>query len=80
MEEQINFLEFHKERLEHVGFWQEGYKQTLLKSAEQNYKTEILREYTIVDIIFKDDKNFLMKWVKRFQTLTDEELKEQYGR
>ena len=80
MKEQIDFLEHHKKGLEHLGFWQEGYKATLLKSAEQNYKTEILRDYTITDIILTDDKKFLMKWVKRFQPLTDKELKEQYGR
>jgi len=76
---EIDFLELHKKGLEHSGFWQEGYKQTLIKSAEQNFKTEIIRDYTITDIVIKDDK-FLMKWVKRFQPLTKEELKEQYGR
>ena len=78
--EKIDFLEYHKERLEHLGFWQEGYKETLLKSAEENYKTEILRDYKITDIILTEDKKFLMKWVKRFQPLTAKELKEQYGR
>lgn len=77
---ETDFLELHKKHLEHIGFWEEGYKATLLKSAEQNYKTEIIRDYEIVDIIFKEDKKFLMKWVKRFKPLTKEELKEQYGR
>ena len=76
---EIDFLELHKKHLESQGFWQEGYKQTLIKSAEQNYKTEIIRDYTITDIVIKEDK-FLMKWIKRFQPLTKEELKEQYGR
>ncbi len=77
---EIDFLELHKDGLQHLGFWQEGYKETLLKSAEQNYRTEIIRDYTITDIIFKDNNKFLMKWVKRFKSLTKEELKEQYGR
>ena len=58
MKKPFNFLEYHKEEVEQLGFWQEGYKTTLIKSVEQNYKTEILKEFTIVDIVFKDDKKF----------------------
>jgi len=79
MKENKDFLELHKGSLEHLGFWQESYLQTLLKSAEQNYKTEIIKDYTITDIILKDNK-FIMKWVKRHVPLTKQELKEQYGR
>ena len=42
-------------------------------------KTEIIREWTIVDLVFNGDKA-LVKWEKRYQPLTDEELKDNYGR
>ena len=35
MKEQFDFLEHHKKGLEHLGFWQEGYKASLLKSGER---------------------------------------------
>lgn len=76
----IDFLEQHKKSLEVIGFWDEISKTTILKSLEHNYKTEILRNYMITDIVLKDDKKFLIKWDKRFEPLTNEELKEQYER
>lgn len=45
--------------------WQEGYKSVLMKALESIYKPEVLKEYTITDIILKEDK-FLFKWEKRF--------------
>ena len=75
----MDFLELHKEGLETVGFWEECYKSSLILALEDRYKTEIIRDYQISDLIVKDNNKFLIKWDKRFQPLSDEELLEQYG-
>ena len=77
--EKVDFLQIHKDGLEHIGFWNEFFKATILKSIEQLHKTEIIKEYAAVDLII-NDKKVLVKWVKRFQPLSEEELKEDYGR
>ena len=75
----MKFLELHKEKMETLGFWSEEYKSVVISMMETRYKTEVIREWVIVDLIFKDDKA-LIKWKKRFQPLTDEQLKDKYGR
>lgn len=77
--EKVDFLQIHKDGLEYIGFWNEFTKEAVLKSLEQLHKTEIIKEYSAVDIIL-NDKKVLIKWVKRFKPLSDEELKEDYGR
>ena len=77
--EKVDFLQVHKDGLEHIGFWNEFFKETVLKSIEQLHKAEIIKEFSAVDIIL-NDKKVLIKWVKRFQPLSDEELKDDYGR
>lgn len=74
-----DFLEFHKERLEHIGFWSEEYIEIVKKSIESRYKTEVIRNYCVTDIFIKDRK-VLVKWIKRHEPLSDEELSENYGR
>jgi hypothetical protein len=68
-----------KEKPEFQPGWREEFKSTIKLSIELTYKTEILRHYTVSDIIERGDK-FLIKWVERWVPLTDEELKEKYGR
>jgi hypothetical protein len=63
----------------HSGFWSEGYKRTLLRSLEANYNSLILRDLFIEDVIINGDK-IMIKWGKRYTPLTDEKLKEEYGR
>jgi len=75
----MNFLETHKEGMKHLGFWAEEYKSSVLRSLELQYSTEVLREWTIVDLTFNGDKA-LAKWEKRTFPLTDQQLKEKYGR
>jgi hypothetical protein len=51
----------------------------ILSSIERNFKTEVIREFGISDLVVNGDK-FLIKWYKRHRPLTNEELKEKYGR
>lgn len=74
-----SFLEIQQDTMETLGFWSEIYKSTLMKNTELMYKTEIIREWGITDIVLNDNK-FLIKWDKRVFPLTDEYLKEKYGR
>ena len=74
-----DFLEIHKEGLEHIGFWREEYIEIVQKSIENRYKTEVIRNYCVTEISIKDRK-VLVKWVKRYEPLSDEELSENYGR
>jgi len=74
-----DFLELHKKGMDALGFWTEEYRSTMLKAIEGRYKTEIIREWSISDFVVNADK-VLVKWVKRFKPLTDEELTENYGR
>ena len=73
------FLDIHKNSMEVLGFWTETYKKILIKTAESMYVAEIIREWCISDIVFNGDK-VLLKWNKRYRLLTDEELKDQYGK
>lgn len=73
------FLEIQKGTMEALGFWTEIYRTTLIKQTELMYKTEVIREWTITDILLNGDK-VLLKWNKRTFALSEEELKKQYGR
>lgn len=77
--EKVDFLENHKNGLEHIGFWNEFFRDTVIKAIEDLHKTEIIKDFKIVDFIPNGDK-VLIKWVKRFQPLSDAELSEYYGR
>lgn len=74
-----DFLELHKEGLEHIGFWREEYIESVYKSIESKYKTEVIKNFCITEITIKD-KKVLTKWIRRFEPLTKEELSENYGR
>lgn len=75
----MEFLELHQQTMETLGFWSEEYRSVVIRMMETRYKTETIREWTIIDLVFNGDKA-LVKWKKRFQPLTDEELKDKYGR
>ena len=74
-----SFLEIQKEGMEVLGFWTESYKEVLLNQMESMYKSEVLKEWAICDIVIHDEK-VLLKWNKRFRPLTDEEIKLKYDR
>lgn len=74
-----HFLEVHKEGLEVLGFWTEEYRSSILHSLENRYKTEIIIEWGISDLLINGDK-VLVKWYKRIQPLSKQELKDNYGR
>jgi hypothetical protein len=75
----MDFLEAHKNGMEHFGFWSETYKEVIIKCIETGYKKEIIRLWRVSDFVSNGD-NVLVKWSKRKFPLTDEELKEQYGK
>lgn len=79
LKRQMNLLEVHRQNIEIFGFWTEEYLTVIMKSIELRHNTEIIREWSISDFVVNGDK-VLVKWVKRFQPLSDMELKEQYGR
>lgn len=77
---QKTFLELHKSMLDMTNsFWSEDYKRVIIQSIENRYKTDVLKEWGIEDIVINGDK-VLLKWYKRYQPLTDEEIKDKYGR
>lgn len=75
----MEFLELHKKGMKTLGFWTEEFRSVVNTMMETRYNTEIIREWIIVDLIFNGDK-VLIKWKKRFEPLTDKELKKEYGR
>jgi len=77
---QKTFLELHKSMLDMTNsFWSEDYKRVIIQSIENRYKTDVLKEWGIEDIVINGDK-VLLKWYKRHRPLTDEEIKDKYGR
>lgn len=73
------FLEGHQERMGILGFWDETYKSIMITQMEELYKTEVIIDWGISDIVINEDK-VLLKWYKRHQPLNAEELKKKYGR
>lgn len=72
-------FDVHKQNIEHLGFWAEEYKSVLIAQYESRYNNETLKKFTITDIVINGDK-VLVKWTPRHRELTDEELKDKYGR
>lgn len=60
-------------KAELIGFWDEAHTTLVKRMVESRYNPEIVREYTIADLIIHGDET-LIKWEKRFRPLTDEEL------
>lgn len=79
MEDKINFLKKRQDAMPILGFWEEISKYKLINSILLRYNTDIIREWLISDIVINDDK-VLLKWFKRDMPLSDEELKDDYGR
>lgn len=72
-------FDFHEKKAEHLGFWDETYKGILISAYEARFNTETLKKFSVSDILINGDK-VLVKWVPRHKELTDEEVKEKYGR
>lgn len=77
--ENLDFLEIHQKSMETLGFWGEAYKKVVIGMIENGYKTEVIKDWCISDLVINGDK-VLIKWNKRYRPLTEEELKEKYGR
>ena len=75
----MDFLEIHKKSLELSGFWREEWKEVIFHVIELDYKTEILKDYYIDDLVINKEK-VLISWKKRHLPLSDEELKKKYDR
>jgi hypothetical protein len=75
----MDFLEIHKQSLSSIGFWREEYKEIVIQIIELNYKTEILKDYYIDDLVINKEK-VLINWKKRYLPLSNEELKKRYDR
>lgn len=73
-------LNLHMEEASVMGFWDETFKTTIIKAVEQRYNNEILTVWGIEDIVMVGDEKAIIKWYKRFKPLTEEELKNKYGR
>lgn len=73
-------LNSHMEEASVMGFWDETFKTTIIKAVEQRYNNEILTVWGIEDIVMVGDEKAIIKWYKRFIPLTDEDLKNKYGR
>lgn len=79
MEKDFDFLEHNKEMLNTGPIFTEVFQSSILLSVELGYRTEIIRDYFISDLIPNKDK-FIVTWRKRIFSLTDQELKDKYGR
>lgn len=75
----MDFIKAHKEAMETLGFWTKENKSLVIRMLETRYKTEIIREWAITDLVLNGD-TALVEWKKRVVPLTDEELKNKYGR
>lgn len=73
------FLELHTKSFEYDGFWVNTYRETVLYNIETRYTNDVLKEWTITDIL-PNKNDFLIKWSKRYIPLTDEEVEEKYNR
>jgi len=73
------FLELQLKSFEHEGFWVNTYRETVLYNIETRYTNDVLKEWTITDIL-PNKNDFLIKWSKRYIPLTDEEVEEKYNR
>lgn len=84
MKEKMNgerFVKFHAEcAQESANFWEKKYMEEVVRAIESTYKREILRDMCIVGITTTHDGDFLIEWKRRIFSLTDQELKDRYGR
>lgn len=60
-------------------WWAESYLSSAILQIEKLYKDEILQEWTIVDLVIKDEK-LLIKWSPRLTKLSPIEVQEKYRR
>lgn len=73
----MDLFEHFQSRLR-VEFWQNQTKLSTLNAIMRQYKAEIIKNWVAVDLIKKDD-DFLIKWVKRYEPMTDEEYNQEFG-
>lgn len=77
--EKVDLLEYHTKLAKVRGFWEEDYKGVLLTMYMSMYVKQIVKKYEAVDFIVKNKEKVLVKWIPRFEPLTDEEYEEKYG-
>jgi hypothetical protein len=66
--------------------WQEEHIDIVLRMLLSTFNRAIIKHYCIVDLIIihgdrdrGSKRKILLQWAKRFQPLTDQELKEDWG-
>lgn len=74
-----SFLKTHQKAIETLGFWTEDRRKSIIKAIELQYKEEVVKEWCISDFILDGDR-VLLKWAKRFIPLSEQELKDNYGK
>lgn len=72
------FLEMHQKHMDVLGFWDEGYKVSILRCIESRYHRGVIREWGISDMVMNGDK-VLLKWFKRHAPLSDDEIIKRFG-
>lgn len=73
-------LQMHTDSIEKgTPFWVPTYKSTVTHAIERSYSTEVIRTYYVNHVVPREG-GFLVEWAPRLKPLTDEELKEKYGR
>jgi len=77
--EEVDFMSLNMENAKVFGFWREEHVSTILHVYLSYFKTEIIKDYQPVDMVIKGDK-VMFKWKKRFEPLTEEEIKREFGR
>ncbi len=75
----VDFLKLKQDSMPILGFWDEARKNTLINAMLLTYRTDIIRDWGISDIVINGDK-VLVEWFKRHMPLSDENLKDDYGR
>lgn len=59
-----DFLEVHRQMPNQTEFWAEEFRNSVIAHLESWYKPEIIKQWSISDIIINADK-VLIKWHKR---------------
>lgn len=72
----MNLFEHFESRLREE-FWQSQSKLSILNAIMRSYKKEIIKEWAATDLTLSGN-DFLIKWTKRHEPMTDEEYNRQF--
>lgn len=69
----------HQEVIPVIGFWADLPKAILPGMIENLYHRGVIRDMMVSDVVVSGGK-ILIKWDRRHRPLTDQEIKEKYGK